>query len=743
MVYQQLRDTLNSYYRTEAIPRTQAFQKRVYAEMDDFDAAHPGLDVYALKSALYERIAADAEPVLLDGMPFFGEMGTLHPFGDGEYSRGCLHANGWLFQRNRHIFEENDPDAWRIFCRNGAEKLFLTCGPYVDTEHFGIPMEKMFTVGLRGVYAECETALEKCESDEERAFVICAMTGLRALRTMQEKFASAAHQKFTETGDAMFSRMADAAERVPWEAPASVYEGLCLFVFARKAIGSLEGVGFNTFGRFDKLLTTLYEHDRENGVSEEEIYDDICRFMLLWDCHVDKSVIMTNYADYEYENTLVLGGCDADGNEVFSPITRMAIESQTELDCIYPKIMCRYSAASSEEYLTLITKPLLDGKSIVLYQNDDITIPALVKKGFAPADAGDYLTSGCWDIALPELTKTAGGEYVNILKALEWTIHQPAETMDANGIRFPSIDDAADFEAVYRTVTDNIIALIEHKAKLNAVGGRLWSKCNPVCVFSSLTRNCLKNRRDYTAGGTEYPWEVFCLSGFVDVIDSLLAIRSACFDKHLCTLRELLEACRNNWTDENLRRNILRSPHMGDGDEASAALANRMLCEIHERTRTLPTAFGGEYSMASYMYTEIIWWGKAIAATPNGRHDGEYIAHGLTPSRLHEISSVTDMVAAVAGMDMANFAGNTIINVVLPSGKITAPVLTAFLRACGKAGVQALQVNVVSREELLAAQKDPENYRHIIVRVCGFSAAFVSLSPQWQEEFLTRNFYEE
>ncbi len=746
MEFQKLRNLWDRYYRTECRARTQAFQKQVYEKMDALDAAVPGRDAYALKAALYQQIAGDAEPVFLPELPFYGEMGTVDPYGDGAFTRGCEHANGWLSRRNEHIFHDANRDAWKMFCQNRSNNLYLTCGPYVDNEHCGIPMGKMFSVGLSGVYAECVSALAKCETEEESAFVRCAMAGLTAIHTMQEKCAAGARRMAEQTEEptekAMYTRMADVASRIPWEAPTTVYEGLCLFIFARKAMMSLEGVGFNTFGRFDKLLLPLYERDRAAGVTDGEIYDLVATFMLFWDCHVDKTVIMSGYAQYEYENTLVLGGCDKDGNEVWNPLTRMAVETQMELDCLYPKLMCRYSAGSSREYLACITKPLLMGKSILLYENDDVMIPALTKCGIAPSDACEYLASGCWDISLPELTNKAGGEYVNVLRALEWTVHQPKEKIAANGFRCDPIDEAADFETVYQTVTNNILALIEQKAALNAAGGRHWSKVNPLCIFSSLTRHCLENRKDYTAGGTGYPWEVFCLAGIVDVIDSLLAIRYACFDKKICTLPELLAACRNNWPDEVLRQKILQAPHMGDAAPASTALANRMQNEIFRRTRTLPTTYGGEYFMASYMYTEIIWWGKDIAATPNGRRLGDYLAHGLTPSRLHEISSLTDMVSTVAGMDMTNFAGNSIINVVLPAAKMTTELLDGFLRGCGAAGVQALQINVVDRDTLLAAQREPEKYGHVVVRVCGFSVPFVSLSEEWQREFLTRNFYE-
>ena len=115
--------------------------------------------------------------------------------------------------------------------------------------------------------------------------------------------------------------------------------------------------------------------------------------------------------------------------------------------------------------------------------------------------------------------------------------------------------------------------------------------------------------------------------------------------------------------------------------------------------------------MGYYMYTEVIWWGKLIAATPNGRHAGYYISHGVTPTRLHEIKSVTDVLKSIKAMDLEKCAANSIANVMLPSAKIDEGRMVGFIRACAKNGIEAIQVNCVSRDELLAAQKDPEHYK--------------------------------
>lgn len=609
-----------------------------------------------------------------------------------------------------------------------------------------IPMTKIFTVGLSGVYDEAAEALTRCNTAEERDFVEAAIAGIKAIRHIGAKFAAEAKRRLETETDAdtirCLQKIAETADRVPWNPPQTFYEGVAALAFMRKAIGSIEGYGYNSMGRPDLLLAPLMEKDRAAGVSDAEMYDLMCRFMLIWDCHVDHTKIMLGYSEYEYENAITIGGVDSDGNEVFNDVTKMFVESALELDLIYPKLMCRFGSASSDAYLKLISKPLLRSKNIFLFENDDTMIPAQMAAGYTLQQARNYVVSGCWDTAVTDYNKVSTGEYLNLLRAMEWSVHMPADRLTANHLTFRPITDAKSFDDVYDIFLANAAEVIRLKARLNAKGGTIWKEISPLCVTSALMVNPLKNLRDLSNGGTGYAREQMNFAGFPDVVDSLLAIRKMCFEKQYCTLAELVEQCQSDWPNEGLRRIAENCPAFGDGSEESNALAAKLNTDLYRITRDLPTLFGGAYKIGYFMYTEVLWWGKKIAATPNGRHAGYYIAHGVTPTRLHEIKSVTDVLRSINAMGLEKCAANTIANVMLPAAKIDENRLVDFIRACAINHVEAIQINCVNRDELLAAQKEPEKYRHIIVRVTGFSCPFVMLSKEWQDEVLSRNYYD-
>ena len=209
------------------------------------------------------------------------------------------------------------------------------------------------------------------------------------------------------------------------------------------------------------------------------------------------------------------------------------------------------------------------------------------------------------------------------------------------------------------------------------------------------------------------------------------------------TLTQFLNAVRCNWEGyEDVRQDALSCHGWGDGSDESNSLANRLNNDLYDIVCHLTSAYGGKVFLGHLTYTEIKWWGEKTLATPDGRKSGDYFSQGLTPSRLKKIPSVTSVINAMSSLDKTTLTGNSVLNVILPLKKDDFDVCEAFLRATADTAVQSLQLNCTTKEQLLDAQKHPEKYPELIVRVTGFSAKFTSLSPEWQDEVLTRNFYE-
>lgn len=743
MKYNELRNEIKNYYSIVSYENAKKYledgTKRLDALYDK------NMSAYDMKVLQYRIISDIAEPVLFEYAPFYYETGIIPGFSDGARDyHGARHIGGWTYWKNSHKFREQDKETWDLKNRQMKERFYLICGAYNDdTQHFLINHRPIFEKGLKGVYKDARNALNAAENAEEKQFLSSVCEGLLCVKKISEKFADKADELLKAQPDnTNLKRISASARRCPWEKPETFYEALNTYAFMRKVMGSLEGIGPNSFGRVDMDLLPFYEADIKFGrMTKDEAYELVSQFLIIFDCSYDHDGKMVGYADHELENTYVLGGCDKDGKPLFNDLTKIFLKANAEEKIIFPKIKCRFSADSPKEYLDLIDEPVIHGTSTILYHNDDSTIPALIRSGISEEDARDYVVAGCWGIQENCCGRKDGGNYVNLLKAFEYQIHNRTDMMDEVGMHFDAIDNAESFEKVYKITCDNINTLFKERNRITAIGGHIWKQVDPLPLFSSLFGDCIENRSDFTNNGSRYSDETYMCVGFPNIVDSLLAIKTLCFDKRKYTLKEMLGAVRNNWNGhDEMRLDAINCCGWGDGSKESCALAKRFNTDLYKMLSELTGQYGGRVKLGHLTYTEIRFWGEQTLATPDGRYNGDYFSQGLTPSRLKKIPFVTDVINSMAALDKTELAGDNVLNIILP-GTTPLDVCEAFLRTAARTAVESLQLNCVSKETLLDAQKNPEKYLDLIVRVCGFSAKFTSLSPEWQKEVITRNFY--
>lgn len=748
MDFVAFRQELTDFYWNQVDDMADTFRAKMFSVLDA--SVRPTMTAFARKVLQYKTIAENCTPILFHTSPFYHELGTMSARCDGSGSfQGHIHAGGWNYDRYEHWFWDQNPELAKERMEQGKNLLYLICGPYADTrQHFVYNCQPIYTGGIKGMYEEAQAQLHLAETEEERDFLNAVSEGLLCLKKISERFAEVASERLitAESSEEKMNlrRIADSAAYAPWHAPRNFYEALNTLAFIRTVCGALEGVGYNTFGRPDVDLYPFYEKDIcEGTLTKAEAYDLIQAFLLTWDYHYDHDMKMVGYADHELENTYTLGGCDTQGNPVWNDLTAMFLKATSEHKIIFPKIKARYGANSPKEYFDAINFDVIHGTSSVLYQNDDASIPALVRAGIRLEDARNYIVTGCWLLMPYGSLMDDNGNYVNLLKAFEFSVHNRQDKMEECHLHFLSLDNAQNFEDVYRITLENCRILFRERNRMTLQGKSIWTAIDPLPLTSASMVGCLKNRKDLTAGGCKYHQEHYMCVGFPNIIDSLLAIKKLCFEQKKYSLHDFLSAVRNNWENcESMRRSALSCPYWGDESKESCDLANRFNNDLYAALGELKTLWhGGCVRLSHLTYTEIRFWAEKTLATPDGRRNGEYFAQGLTPSRLHKIESVTSVINSLAALDTTKMAGNTVVNIILPSNRMTLDNCAGFLRACAHSALGSLQLNCTTKEELLDAQIHPENHRNLIVRVCGFSARFTSLSPAWQKEVLSRNFY--
>ncbi len=746
--YHALIDELREFYGENGAlvctdPERLAFTAQLTCKMEEFSTASPKASPYELRGHIYDLMAENFIPKFFPDSPFYGIFG-----GNGGWNKSGI--GYWLFSYNEKQMWECD--AAEFFRERGSSRqhYLLCCGPFYDAMHNSAPHSNILKRGFRGYYEAALEARKNCRTSSEKEFADCTIRGFLAVKAILERCALEAKRKLDSLPSdspmrRFLSPIAEHAAQAPWNPPKTFYEGLNALWFIREAAGELDGLRVNALGRPDAMLIDLYRNDLLAGrITEAEAYDLVCRFLLHGDCMYDKDMVLEQGALHENEISLTLGGCDRDGIEVFNDLTRLFLRAYSELDLIFPKPHCRFGAKSSHEYLQIIAQDLLDQRAVYSLVNDDGVIPALIRDGKTPEDAREYSCTGCWDIVVDSREDNSGGNYLNLARVLEAVIYDDDKTMAAAGFSLKRLDDAPDFDTVYRTLVDDILLVVRDTLKMEAKYGARAASFAPTPLTSACTTGCLENLRDLTAGGALYNPHAVSMCFFGNVLDSLLAICELCFERRVCSLAELLAAVRNNWTGESgskLRRQVLSAPHWGDDRPETIELAQRLHEEFYARTRDLVNEHGGAFQLAYWTYREFRLWGAKTKALPDGRCNGDYLAQSLNPSHFRNDQPVSTVLQGLASLDLSKCAGNTVINLVLEKDGLTPVLLDSLLRVFAGLKLQLLQLNCMSREELLEAQKNPEAHRNLIVRVCGFSIRFTSLSREWQNEFIRRRFY--
>ena len=744
MDIEQLKQNLKSYYGTISLTNPQITSpfNPLQEQMDSYGAAHPELTPTQLKAAQYEIISEGVKPILFPSDPFFYETTLRAAEYDGHTSLG---AGGWMLRRNLPLLQQASPEHYRQYLNAGKLALHLTYGPFFDFDHHCFPYSRVMKKGLGGIYDEVRKAAEKTDDPAKLEFYRCAEAGLLAVRKIAQKFAAEAQKKLAhaqEEEKEALSMIASAAEQVPWNPPRTFYEGLAAMKFLYEMGCVMEGVGMSVLGAPDRLLYRLYRADLEEGrLTKEKAYELICTWMIHTDYRLQLEKNVTEQFNAgEQGDTMILGGTDELGNDITNELSFMFLRAHREHALIYPKIHCRLSRNTPDWFLDETAKDFLNGRNVLSYLNDEVIIPAQCMAGKDRKDAANYMAGGCWEIMLESAEQSEGAHcYFSLARVMDLVIQSNAEEEQQLGLHFTRPDGAESFENFYEICLSQVKMALQSMLESLAEYGKLWSRINPCPFLSACMKGCVEKGVDYTAGGAQYSPHGIPLTGVAIYINSLLAIKDLCFERKYCSLSQLLDAVRNNWEGaEDLRSRALKAPHFGDGEKESTALARRFLNEMADFIGGFTNERGGKFQVGLYSYVDVLQWAPRTRATPDGRYNGDFLAAGITPTRLHG-DVITDVFRTGSELPLKRFPGSSVMTLSLSRSGLDAERFKALIRSwqtlcsCGM-----LQLNCLTREILEDAQKNPQNHQNLIVRLYGMSARFVTLDPERQREFISR-----
>ncbi len=714
-----LRQELDQYYTHFDSCREQLLEglsKRISAIPED--------DSFARKTAQIEYLAQTCPVHLFRHTPLFFEIASGRP----RHSWGGLQSpvGTYLNQLNADQWLTPYADA----LREDREKGFMHgWNNPVGIDHHCPGYDNLLALGINGIIRKAEAALAACNDPRRQSFYQSVIRTNRALIALAKRFAQTARELAAHSDDealqAHYLRIAETADWVPANPPRTFFEALEMIFFYRECVGSLEGLGFSTFAQLDRLLIPYYTADLAAGrITREEAESLLCDLLLYTEVRFE-----TDRAFHETSTTIELGGCDRDGIIVFNELTEMILRAVMHVRSINTKINCRISRRHPRAYLDLIAQVQLSSLPCVMMHNDDVLIPARVRQGEAEEDARLYVGCGCHEVVLTNTEVcTRADTWINLPRIFLHTLQKK--------------QNYASFDELYSSFIADTKAYYGRIVSIKNEGESHWCEFAPLPLYSSSLTGPLESGRDVTEGGAKYSTTALSMLGAATLIDSLYSVKHLVYDRKKMTLSELVRILNSNFEgEEALQQYIIRKiPKHGANSDVLNAFSRQVLDDL-SAIAGQTNARGGKYLPAFYPHDAYRPLGALTGATPDGRKAGMPLSRGVSPSEFAECDSPLDIIHSLNHIDFTQYADSFITEITLPQleqseqGRI---ILTAIILAFLEAGGSSIQFNLTDRNLLLDAQAHPEQHPNLLVRVCGYSAAFVHLNETVQREIISR-----
>ncbi|MFC1960384.1 pyruvate formate lyase family protein [Chloroflexota bacterium] len=572
----------------------------------------------------------------------------------------------------------------------------------------------------------------------QASLIVCEATSAYILR-----YAVKAREAAQEAGPAKatkhLNRIADACDWVANQTPRTFFEAVQLLWLTHEVLIYENHTGSMSLGRLDQYLYPFYEKDIDEG---NLTFDEASFYIeALW---LKFSNLVNGFQN------VTLGGCNADGSYAANDLSVICLRASRKLKMDQPLISVRWDPQMTGDFWNEIQALIETGTGFPALFNDNIAISAKTRVGISEKDARNYGIVGCVELSVPgkEYSNTEQFRF-NWAKVVELVLNSGKCACTGETIALKTqcnLQDFATFEQFYGWFIDEFKHYLEIGLSATNLLDENYGNHWPNPLLSSLMEGCLQNSKDVTSGGTIYNNSAANACGMANTADSLMAIKQVVFKDRLVSLPELAEALRNNFEgQQKLHRSLLKCPKYGnDNDEVDAIFIDLAECFV-QYVSAFDTPRGGAYQVGLYSVSDHATMGTLTGALPDGRKRSLSLANALSPAQGADILGPTAVLKSITKIDHTRAGNGLVLDLKFhPDFFKSSKHRQAFrqlVESYFALGGLEIQFNVVSRETLINAQKNPEQYRNLVVRVSGFSAYFISLDKTLQDEIIARTEY--
>jgi len=549
-------------------------------------------------------------------------------------------------------------------------------------------------------------------------------------------------------------QMAEICERVPAQAPQTFWEALQYYWFVH--IGVITELNpwdaFNP-GRLDQHLYPFYQKEVAAGTLTRERAQELLQaFWIKFNNHPapPKTGVTgkesNTYVDFALIN---LGGVTRDNGDAVNELTYLILDVIEEMRLLQPSAMCQVSKRNPDRFVKRALKIVRTGFGQPSIFNTDAIVQELVQQGKTVADAREGGASGCVEAGAFGRECYILTGYFNLPKILEITLYNGIDPRSGRRIGLETGDPAAfeTYEEVFQAFQTQVQYFVDMKIRGNNVIERINAGYMPVPFLSLLIDDCIATGKDYNNGGARYNTSYIQGVGLGSVTDALTALKYHLFDLNACSMAEMLAALGDNFKGhEALRERLVHAtPKYGNDNDYADDVLKTAFEAYYAAVSNRPNMKGGVHRINLLPTTCHVYFGSITGALPDGRQAGTPLSEGISPVQGADRNGPTAVVKSAAKIDQIRTGGTLLNQKFLPQvldGEDGLQKLTHLIRAYFKMDGHHIQFNVVDSDLLRQAQRYPDDYRDLIVRVAGYSDYFVDLTTELQEEIIARTAHE-
>lgn len=508
-------------------------------------------------------------------------------------------------------------------------------------------------------------------------------------------------------------------------------------------------------GRVDQIFYPCYKRDIEAGVltSEEALELIECLFIKFasntWFLSKNAAMYFAGYQPYQ---NICVGGITRDGKDATNELSYLFLRAKMDVRLHSPSLSARVHKQSPEKYLQKVAELSQIGTGFPAIHNDEVTIKMMLISGASIEDARDYCLVGCVEPYIPgKMSKWTDGGHYNYGSAVELTLTNGISVMNGGKLLGVQTGDPAQmtFDELKDAVKKQLAFCIKHIATACHICERLHEQYTPYPYMSSMIKGCIDTGKDITSGGAELTiGPAFIGTGIADLANSLSTIKEFVYDKKLIEMTDLVEAVKNNFGGyEAMKAMIGNNGHFyGNDYDCVDDFAREMTDYAFRQITQYKSYRGPHYISGLYPVASHVPHGEVVSALPYGRLAGTPLADGCSPKGGTDVKGPTAVLKSVSKLNHDSHVAGTLLNMRLdPASSLGEDGnfrIVSLIKSFIDLNIYHVQFNIISSELLRKAQKNPDEYKSLIVRVAGYSAFFTELCKEMQDDIIQRTIQE-